>query len=87
MIKKIRKEKMGIVVSNNMNKSLIVTVENKYSHSTYGKILKKTKRFMAHDHYTKCNIGDIVLISESRPLSKKKCWVVTQILSKNKTSN
>ena len=78
---------MGIVVSNNMNKSLIVTVENKYSHSTYGKILKKTKRFMAHDHYTKCNIGDIVLISESRPLSKKKCWVVTQILSKKKTSN
>lgn len=83
----IKKEKMGIVVSNNMQKSIIVNVENKYSHFAYGKILKKTKRFMAHDHYTKCNIGDIVLISESRPLSKKKCWVVKQILSKKKISN
>jgi small subunit ribosomal protein S17 len=83
----IKKEKMGIVVSNNMKKSIIVNVENKYSHFAYGKILKKTKRFMAHDEQNNCNIGDIVIISESRPLSKKKCWVVKQILSKKKISN
>lgn len=82
-----KKEKMGIVVSNNMEKSIIVKVENKYSHLIYEKILKKTKRFMAHDEENNCNIGDIVIISESRPLSKKKCWVVKQILSKNKISN
>ena len=81
------KEKIGIVVSNSMDKTIVITVENKYSHSVYGKTLKKTKRFMAHDEQNNCNIGDIVIISESRPLSKKKCWVVKQILSKKKISN
>ena len=83
----IKKEKMGIVVSNNMQKSIIVNVENKYSHFAYGKILKKTKRFMAHDEKNDCVLGDIVLISETRPLSKNKRWVVKQILNKNKISN
>ena len=81
------KEKIGIVVSNNMNKTVVITVENKYSHSIYGKILKKTKRFMAHDEENECVLGDIVLVSETRPLSKKKCWIVKQILNKTKISN
>jgi len=81
------KEKIGIVVSNNMNKSIVITVENKYSHPLYGKTLKKTKRFMAHDERNDCVLGDIVIISETRPLSKNKRWVVKQILNKNKISN
>jgi len=81
------KEKIGIVVSNNMNKTIVISVENKYSHALYGKTLKKTKRFMAHDERNDCVMGDIVLISETRPLSKNKCWVVKQILNKNKISN
>jgi small subunit ribosomal protein S17 len=80
------KEKIGTVVSNSMNKTIVITVENKYSHSIYGKILKKTKRFMAHDEQNECVLGDVVLISETRPLSKNKCWVVKQILNKTKIS-
>jgi small subunit ribosomal protein S17 len=80
------KEKIGTVVSNSMNKTIVITVENKYSHSIYGKILKKTKRFMAHDEQNECILGDVVLISETRPLSKNKCWVVKQILNKTKIS-
>ena len=82
----IIKEKMGVVVSDSMKKSIIVLVDN-YSYSKYGKILKRTKRFMAHDEKNSCNTGDIVIISESRPLSKKKCWVLKQILYKSKISN
>jgi len=70
-----------------MNKSIVITVENKYSHPLYGKTLKKTKRFMAHDERNDCVLGDIVIISETRPLSKNKRWVVKQILNKNKISN
>jgi len=83
----IKKEKLGIVVSDLMNKSVIVNIENKYSHLSYGKFLKKTKRFTVHDEQNKCNVGDMVIINETRPLSKKKCWIVKQILSKNKISN
>jgi small subunit ribosomal protein S17 len=80
------KEKIGIVVSNSMNKTIVISVENKYSHPLYGKTLKKTKRFMAHDERNDCIMGDIVVISETRPLSKNKCWVLKQILTKNKIS-
>ena len=80
------KEKIGVVVSNSMNKTIVISVENKYSHPLYGKTLKKTKRFMAHDERNDCVMGDIVVISETRPLSKNKCWVLKQILTKNKIS-
>jgi small subunit ribosomal protein S17 len=80
------KEKIGIVVSNSMNKTIVISVENKYSHPLYGKTLKKTKRFMAHDERNDCVMGDIVVISETRPLSKNKCWILKQILTKNKIS-
>ena len=82
-----KKEKIGIVVSNKMNKTIVIAVENKYSHPIYEKTLKKTRRFMAHDEKNDCIMGDIVLISETRPLSKNKRWEVKQILTKTKISN
>ena len=82
-----KKEKIGIVVSNKMNKTIIIAVENKYSHPIYEKTLKKTRRFMAHDEKNDCIMGDIVLISETRPLSKNKRWEVKQILTKTKIAN
>ena len=82
-----KKEKIGIVVSNKMNKTIVIAVENKYSHPIYEKILKKTRRFMAHDEKNNCIMGDVVLISETRPLSKNKRWEVKQILTKTKISN
>jgi small subunit ribosomal protein S17 len=81
------KEKIGIVVNNAMHKTIVIAVENKYSHSIYGKTVKKTKRFMAHDEENNCMIGDVVLIRETRPISKKKRWLATQILNKVKGSN
>jgi|TARA_B110000971_G_scaffold198516_1_gene215195 small subunit ribosomal protein S17 len=81
------KEKIGIVVSTKMEKTIIIAVENKYSHPIYGKTLKKTQRFMAHDEKNICQLGDIVTINETRPLSRKKRWEVKQILNKTKTSN
>nr|YP_009684637.1 ribosomal protein S17 [Pseudopedinella elastica]QDR24723.1 ribosomal protein S17 [Pseudopedinella elastica] len=81
------KEKTGIVVSTNMDKTIILIVEEKYAHPIYGKILKKTKRFMAHDENNECVLGDTVMISETRPLSRKKRWAVKQILNKRKISN
>jgi len=81
------KEKVGIVVNNLMNKTIIIAVENKYPHPIYGKTIKKTKRFMAHDEENNCMIGDIVRIIETRPLSKNKRWLATQILIKIKGSN
>ena len=82
-----KKEKIGIVVSNKMNKTIVIAVENKYSHPIYEKTLKKTRRFMVHDERNDCIMGDIVLISETRPLSKNKRWEVKQILTKTKISN
>ena len=82
-----KKEKIGIVVSNKMNKTIVIAVENKYSHPIYEKTLKKTRRFMVHDEKNDCIMGDIVLISETRPLSKNKRWEVKQILTKTKIAN
>ena len=75
------KQKIGIVVSNKMQKTIVVKIENRYSHPIYSKILVKTKKYLAHDELEKCKIGDQVLIEECRPLSKKKRWKLLQILS------
>lgn len=75
------KQKIGIVISNKMQKTIVVKIENRYSHSMYSKILVKTKKCLAHDELEKCNIGDQVLIEECRPLSKKKRWKLLKILS------
>lgn len=81
------KEKTGLVVSTKMEKTIVLSIEEKYAHPIYGKILKKTKRFMAHDELNECALGDTVLISETRPLSRNKRWVVKQILNKREISN
>jgi small subunit ribosomal protein S17 len=81
------KEKTGVVVSNKMNKTIVVLVENRYAHPIYGKTLKTSKRFMAHDEFQECNPGDEVTISETRPLSRNKRWKVKQIFKKAILSN
>ena len=81
------KEKIVTVVSNKMEKTIVITVENKFAHPVYGKTLKKTRRFMAHDEYNECSLGDTVIISETRPTSRKKRWAVKQILTKSNISN
>ncbi len=73
-------EKIGIVLSNKMDKTIVVSIEYHYFHKIYGKIVIRTKRYMAHDKLNSCNIGDQVVLQQSRPISKKKCWIVKCIL-------
>lgn len=80
----LRKEKTGLVVSNKMEKSIVVQVERKIKYAKYGKFVKRTSRFMAHDEQNECNIGDTVLIAETRPLSKDKCWRLVEIIERAK---
>jgi small subunit ribosomal protein S17 len=80
----LRKEKIGLVTSNKMDKSIIVSVERKVKHPKYGKFLKKTTKFAAHDEANACNIGDTVKIMETRPISKNKCWRLVEVLEKVK---
>jgi small subunit ribosomal protein S17 len=82
-----KKEKIGIVVTNKMEKSVTVAVEYRYRHPFYAKIVIRTKKYMAHDDNNACNIGDQVLLEESRPLSRKKRWIVKKILNKSLLSN
>ena len=70
----LRKERVGIVTSNMMEKSIVVAIERKVKHQLYGKFLKKTSKFIAHDEENTCNEGDTVKIMEIRPLSKNKNW-------------
>ncbi len=80
----LRKDRTGIVVSNKMNKSIVVSVERKVKHPIYGKFIKKTSTFMAHDEKNESGIGDVVRITETRPLSKNKCWRLSEIIEKAK---
>lgn len=82
--RKFRKEKVGTVVSNKMTKSITVAVERKVMHPIYGKFIKSTKKFMAHDEDNQCNVGDLVKIMETRPLSKNKRWRLVEILERAK---
>jgi small subunit ribosomal protein S17 len=77
------KEKIGLVISNKMNKTIVIKVENRYSHPIYSKIMVKSKKYLAHDEMETCQIGDQVLINECRPLSKRKRWKLVKILSKS----
>ncbi len=72
------------MVSNKMDKSIVIKVERKVKHPLYGKFVKKSTKFMAHDEKNECNIGDIVRIMETRPLSKNKCWRLVEIVEKAK---
>lgn len=77
------KQQVGIVISNKMQKTIVVKVENRYPHPMYSKTLIKTKKYLAHDESGECNIGDQVLVEECRPLSRKKRWKLVQIISKS----
>lgn len=79
-----RKEITGKVLKNKMDKSIVVAVERKVKHPMYGKFVKKTSTFMAHDEKNECNIGDIVHIMETRPLSKNKRWRLVKIVERAK---
>ncbi len=80
----LRKEKIGVVVSNGMAKSVVVAVKTKMKHPIYGKFVNKTSKFMAHDEENTCNVGDTVKIMETRPLSKNKCWRLVEIVERAK---
>ena len=84
MERNLRKERIGLVVRNKMEKSIVVLVERKVKHPKYGKFVKKSTKFMAHDEKNECNIGDTVRIMETRPLSKNKCWRLVEIIERAK---
>ncbi len=80
----LRKQRIGVVTSNKMQKSIVVSVERRVKHPIYGKFIKKTKKFMAHDETDTCKTGDIVRIMETRPLSKNKCWRLVDVIERAK---
>lgn len=75
-----KKERIGIVVSDKADKTVVVAIQMRYQHPKYGKTLLKTKKYMAHDEENKCKSGDLVLLEESSPISKNKKWVLKEIL-------
>lgn len=77
------KERIGIVVSDKMQKTVVVKVENRYPHPIYSKTIIKTKKYLVHDEMGECSIGDQVLVHECRPLSRKKRWKLAKIISKS----
>ena len=80
----LRKQITGVVTSNRMNKTIAVAVERKVKHQKYGKFVKMTSKFYAHDEKNECNIGDKVALMETRPLSKNKCWRLVEIIERAK---
>jgi len=84
MERALRKERTGIVTSTKMNKSIVVSVVRREKHPMYGKFIKKTKKFMAHDEKNECGVGDTVKIMETRPMSKLKRWRLVEVLEKAK---
>ena len=84
MERNLRKERIGVVVSNKMDKTIVVAVATKEKHPIYGKFVKKTTKFTAHDEKNECSEGDTVRIMETRPLSKDKNWRLVEIVEKVK---
>ena len=82
----LRKERIGKVTSNRMQKSIVVSEIKKVKHPMYGKFVLKTKKYVAHDEKNDCNIGDTVKIMETRPISKSKCWRLVEIIERVKSS-
>ena len=80
----LRKTKLGVVSSNKMDKTITVNVERKVKHPLYGKFVKKSTKFHAHDEKNECSIGDLVKIMETRPLSKTKRWRLVEVVEKVK---
>lgn len=84
LTRNLRKERIGVVTSNKMTKTITVAVERKVKHPIYGKFIKKTTRFHAHDEKNEASIGDVVRIQETRPLSKTKRWRLVEVIEKVK---
>lgn len=82
--RKVRKSRVGVVASTSMDKTITVKVERRLAHPIYGKSMKRSKKFMAHDETNDCNVGDTVKIMETRPLSKRKRWRVVEVLGRAK---
>ena len=80
----LRKERIGKVTSNRMQKSIVVSEVKKVKHPMYGKFVLKTKKYVAHDEKNDCNIGDTVKIMETRPISKSKCWSLVELIERAK---
>ena len=80
----LRKERIGVVTSNKMDKSIVVSEVKRVKHPMYGKFVLRTKKYVAHDEKNNCNIGDTVRIMETRPLSKTKCWRLVEIIERAK---
>ena len=80
----LRKTRVGVVVSNKMDKTVVVAIKERVKHPLYGKIVNRTKTFKAHDEQNECGIGDTVRVAETRPLSKDKRWRVVEIVEKAK---
>ena len=80
----MRKERVGVVVSDKMDKTIVVAIRTRVKHPLYGKIMNRTKKFKAHDEENQCGIGDTVKIMETRPLSKEKHWRLVEIIEKAK---
>ncbi|HHT14758.1 MAG: 30S ribosomal protein S17 [Christensenellales bacterium] len=83
-VRGIRKTRVGVVVSDKMDKTVVVAVNRRVRHPLYGKVMKRTSTFKAHDEENACGIGDTVRVMECRPLSKDKCWRVVDIIEKAK---
>jgi small subunit ribosomal protein S17 len=79
-----RRERVGVVVSNKMEKSIVIAVKTKMKHAMYGKFVNKTSKFTAHDEKNECGIGDTVRVAETRPLSKSKRWRLVEIIERAK---
>ncbi len=84
IVRNLRKQKTGTVVSNKMDKTILVKVERRLMHPLYGKFVKSSKKFFAHDEENTCKVGDLVRIMETRPLSKNKRWRLVEILERAK---
>ena len=80
----LRKERIGVVTSNKMDKSIVVSEVKRVKHPMYGKFVLRTKKYVAHDEKSDCNMGDTVRIMETRPLSKTKCWRLVEIIERAK---
>ena len=84
MNRNLRKERIGVVTSNKMDKSIVVSISRRVKHDLYGKFLNKTSKFIAHDEKNECNEGDTVKIMETRPISKSKNWRLVEIIERVK---
>jgi small subunit ribosomal protein S17 len=80
----LRKERIGVVVSNKMEKTIVVAEKRKVKHPIYGKFINRTTKLMAHDEKNECKVGDLVRIMETRPLSKNKTWRIVEIIERAK---